>query len=379
MVKGNNEFAFDLYAKLCAPSPSGKDGNRFFSPASISLAFGLASAGARGETLAEIEKALHFDLEQDKLHPAFADLMKQLQGAGRERKFQFTVANALWGQKGFGFRPEYLKLTRSYYGAGLQEVDFRGDSEQARKTINRWVEKETKDRIKDLIPGGAVDPMTRLVLTNAIYFKAAWAHPFAESATKDGTFQLGGGKKRDGAKLMHQKHDFGYFEGETFQMLALPYEAHELSMLVLLPKKVDGLPELEKVLTAAKVDEWIGKLKTHEVDVTLPKFKFTSEFQLNEALQALGMKQAFDLSRADFSGMTAEGKLFLSAALHKAFVDVHEKGTEAAAATGLAFSLASAPLPQPKAVFRADHPFAFAIRENATGSILFAGRMVDPR
>jgi serpin B len=374
VVKGNNAFAFDLYAKLRE-----KDGNLFFSPTSISTAFGLASAGARGDTLAEMEKALHFDLEQDKLHPAFADLMKQLNGAGRARKFQLTVANALWGQKGFGFRPEYLTLTRNHYGAGLREVDFKGNTEGARQTINRWVEQETKDKIKNLVPEGALDDLTRLVLTNAIYFKAAWAHPFTESETKDGSFTLADGKKLDKVKLMHQKEDFPYLEGESFQMLSLPYEGHELSMLILLPKKADGLPELEKSLTAAKVDEWIGKLKSHEVDVTLPKFKFESAFKLNESLQALGMRRAFDPNAADFSGMTEEGKLFLSSALHKAFVDVHEKGTEAAAATALSFKLASAPIAKPKAVFRADRPFAFAIRENATGSVLFVGRVVDPQ
>lgn len=374
VVKGNNAFAFDLYAKLRE-----KDGgNLFFSPMSISSAFGMCSAGARGETLKEMEKALHFDLEQDKLHPAYAELLKQLNGAGRKRSFQLTVANALWGQKDYGFRPEYLNLTKDNYGAGLHEVDFIGNANGARKTINQWVEKETKDKIKDLIPEGAVDDLTRLVLTNAIYFKASWAHQFSESSTKKESFKLPGGKKIDDVPLMRQNHDFRYYEGDTFQLLELPYEAHELSMLVLLPKKVDGLPELEKALTASKLEEWAGKMKIHDVDTTLPKFKFTSEFRLNDSLAQLGMKLAFTPNAADFSGMATGQKLYISAALHKAFVDVHEKGTEAAAATGLVVGTTSLPPPRPKAVFRADHPFVFAIRENSTGSVLFLGRVTNP-
>lgn len=374
VVASNNAFAFDLYAKLRE-----KDGNLVFSPTSISTAFGLASAGARDQTLTEIEKALHFDLPQDKLHPAFAELMKQLNGAGRERKFQLTIANALWGQKDYPFRADYLNLTRTYYGAGLQEVNFKDNPEEARKTINRWVEKETKDKIKDLLGDGSVTADTRLVLTNAIYFKSAWSKSFIESETKEESFHLGGGKKLDKVKLMHQTNDFSYYEGDTLQALALPYEGYELSLLVLLPKKPEGLPELEKSLTAAKVEEWVGKLKGYNVNVTLPKFKFSTDIQLNEPLQALGMRKAFEPNGADFSGMTGKRDLFLSAAVHKAFVDVHEKGTEAAAATGLTFSVTSAPLPKPKAVFRADHPFAFVIRENATGAVLFIGRVVNPQ
>jgi serpin B len=368
VVSGNTEFAFDLYAKL-----RGKDGNLFFSPESISTALAMTYAGARGETAEEMAKTLHFKLKEGQLHPAFHALIEELNGAGKKRGYQLNVANALWGQKGYGFLPAFLKLTKSNYGAGLQEVDFAGETEKARQTINAWVEKQTKDKIKELLQPGVIDSSTRLVLTNAIYFKGDWDRQFRKDLTHKEAFHLSADKTAD-AMMMHDTGKFKYLDGGSFQALEMPYKGKELSMVVLLPKKVDGLADFEKTLTAAKVSEWLPKLREQEVVVALPKFKMTSEFSLKDTLAAMGIKQLFTAG-ADLSGMNGKRDLFVSAVVHKAYVDVNEEGTEAAAATGVAVKLAAAPI---RTEFRADHPFVFLIRDNHSGSVLFLGRVVNP-
>ncbi|HZT83548.1 MAG TPA: serpin family protein [Gemmataceae bacterium] len=372
VVKGDNEFALDLYAKLRA-----QEGNLFLSPASIATALAMTYGGARGETAEQMAKALHFTLPPDRLHPAFAALLKEINTPGKERGYQLSTANALWGQKGYHFLPGYLKLTRDNYGAGLNEVDFAGNTEGARKTINLWVEKETHDKIKDLIKPGMLDGMTRLVLTNAIYFKGDWVRKFKKERTREEPFFAPGGKQVK-TPLMHETSTFKYLDGGTFQALELPYKGRELSMVVLLPKKNDGLPDLEKQLTAARLNEWLGKLRPEEVNVTLPRFKMTAEFQLSSQLSALGMKRAFS-KQADFSGMNGgQEPLFISDVIHKAFVDVNEEGTEAAAATAVIVRATSAQ-PHVPPTFRADHPFVFLIRDNRSGSLLFLGRLVNPQ
>jgi serpin B len=369
LVKSNDEFAVDLYHQL------GKnDGNLFFSPYSISNALAMTYAGARGQTAAEIAKTLHFVLPADKLHPAFAALIKQLNGDGQARKFELTVANRLWGQQGLGFEPDFLKVNQDYYGAGLKEVNY-GAPEAARQEINAWVEQQTKDKIKELIKPNLITVDTRLVLTNAIYFKASWHRVFDAKATAAGKFLLPGGKTVD-VPLMHQLVDAGYLDGGSFALLDLPYEQGDLSMVIMLPKEVAGLAALEKSSTAAKLAAWLSKREHAKVKVTLPKFKLTSEFRLDEALKSLGMKTAFVPADADFSAMTKRERLWISAVVHKAFVDVHEKGTEAAAATAVIMEKKSAPA-EP-VTFRADHPFVFLIRDNHTGSILFMGRVMNP-
>jgi serpin B len=371
-AKGNREFALDLYAHL-----RGQDGNLFFSPYSISTALAMTRAGARGDTAAQMDKTLHFGLGQDKLNAAFAALVKQVNGDPNDKKrgYQLCTANALWGQKGYPFLADYIKLTKDDYGAGLNDVDFVGATEQARQTINAWVEKETQDKIKDLLPQGSLDQTTRLVLTNAIYFKGDWASQFKKDATKDEPFHLTADSKAD-APMMHQTAEFNYLDGGTFQALEMPYAGKDLSMVVLLPKKVDGLADLEKDLSADKLAGWVGKLGKREVIVTLPKFKTTQQMSMKKVLSEMGMTLAFtDL--ADFSGMAEKGGLSISDAIHKAFIDVNEEGTEAAAATGVIVRLTSkAPTPTPE--FRADHPFVFLIRDTRSDSILFLGRLADP-
>jgi len=394
LVEGNNAFALDLYAKLRE-----QEGNLFFSPFSISTALGMTYAGARGETEAQMakvlrfpsdevhiavqveqqgfqaQKILHIPWPQEKLHPAFKALIEDLNARQKKGAYELSVANALWGQKGYAWLDEFLKITRDNYGAGLREVDFVTDTEGARKTINDWVEKETKEKIKELVPAGVLDELTRLVLTNAIYFKGKWASQFEKEATQDAMFMPGGpGGEHLMVPTMHQTEDFGYMETEGFQALELPYVENELSMIVFLPKKMDGLAELEKSFTADNLAKWLPELHKQEVQVELPRFKMTSEFRLDQVLKSMGMTDAFSLPPADFSGMDGKKDLFISAVLHKAFVDVNEEGTEAAAATAVV-AVGGRVLER----FRADHPFLFLIRDNRTGSILFMGRVTNPQ
>lgn len=369
VVRGNNAFALDLYATL-----KDLDGNLFFSPYSISTALAMTYAGTRGNTQAQMARVFHFDLDQEDLHPAFRVLINQLNAQGKRRGYQLNIANALWGQKGYRFLKEFLDLTRTNYGAVLNEVDFTSEAarEVARRRINTWVEKQTKGKIKDLIKPGILNELTRLVLTNAIYFKGDWASQFEEEQTKLSPFTVRVDKKID-VPMMCQSGDFKFMEEAGFQMLELPYVENELSMVVLLPKKMDGLAELEDSLTADNLKEWLGSLREQRVNVYLPKFKITSEFRLDKTLKSMGMTDAFS-PEADFSGMTGDTDLFISAVLHKAFVDVNEEGTEAAAATGVVMEMCVSPV----LFFRADHPFIFLIRDTRSGSILFLGRLMNP-
>ncbi|HMF18030.1 MAG TPA: serpin family protein [Gemmataceae bacterium] len=369
VVEGNNGFAVDLYRQL-----DKKDGNLFFSPYSISNALAMTYAGARGNTAKEMASAMHFDLESARFHPAFAQLIRELQGPVKGRKYQLNIANRLWGQKDYGFLPDFLKISQDLYQAGLKEVDFIDDTDGARKAINAWVEEQTNKKIKELIKPGILSVDTRLVLSNAIYFKAAWLRPFSPKATKPGEFTTSAGKKVK-VPMMHTGARTNYFNDGGVLGLELPYENHELSMIVLMPKKADGLAELEKELTAIQLKKWLAKLSDHQVKVMLPKFKVTAEFHLNDVLKQLGIKDAFDRRKADFSGMTTRERLFISHVVHKAFVDVNEAGTEAAASTAVVMDRTSLP---PPGVFNADHPFLFLIRDAKTGSILFMGRVADP-
>ena len=372
VVQGDNQFALDLYAKL-----HGQEGNLFFSPYSISTALAMTRAGALGDTAAEMDKTLHFSLPQEKLHPALAGLIKEINGdpTDKKRGYQLSTANALWGQKDFGFKADYLKLLNDSYGAGLTELDFTTAAEASRKTINSWVEKETHDKIKELLKQSDVKEDTRLVLTNAIYFKGDWVMRFKKDLTKNAPFYLTADKKVN-APLMREKTELNYFDGGTFQALELPYTGKNLSMVVLLPKKMDGLADLEKDLTADKLAGWIGKLNKQEVNVSLPKFKTTQSMNMRNVLTEMGMSSAFS-DKADLSGMAGTpGQLRISDVIHKAYIDVNEEGTEAAAATAVVVFLGGPPSQAPE--FRADHPFLFLIRDNRSDSILFLGRVADP-
>ncbi|MHC4556230.1 MAG: serpin family protein [Planctomycetota bacterium] len=385
IVEGNNEFALELYANLRS-----REGNLFFSPYSISTALAMACAGARGQTESQMAGVLHFPMvvnpdteltsmqlpDRQQFASAFGKIIKDLNDRGKKGAYELNVANALWGQKAYGFLEEFLELIKTSYGGRLNEVDFIRATETTRKTINTWVEKKTNNKIKNLIPKGVLDSMTRLVLTNAIYFKGNWARQFKEDRTKDAPFALADGRKVDVA-MMNQTAEFDYLETESFQAIELPYVDNELSMIILLPKEFDGVYELEKTFTLENLSQWLGKLHRHEVVVSVPKFKLTSQFSLASVLKSMGMRDAFSTD-ADFSGMSGKKELFISAVIHKAYVDVNEQGTEAAAATAVTMRLTSVgPVQTP--VFRADHPFLFLIRDNQSNSILFIGRLMHPK
>jgi serpin B len=372
VAEGSNRFAMDLYGKL-----RGERGNLFFSPYSISTALAMTYAGTRGNTATEMAGTLHFGLEPAKLHPAYRALATHLRGAGREGTLKLNVANRLWGQKGYHFLPAFLELTREDYGAGLQELDFAGAREAARKTINDWVEKETEGKIKDLIPPDSPPPLTRLILTNAIYFKSDWTHKFKKRATRDEPFWL---SALDSVQVptMRQTDTFGYGEDGALQLLEMSYVGGGQSMVVLLPKTRDGLAGLEEGLTADRLAALLKGVRSERVRVSLPKFKFTSQFSLTKALKAMGMRDAFDPLAADFTGMSDSPELYIGDVIHKAFVDVYEEGTEAAAATAVMMLGTAMPPAEPK-VFQADHPFMFLIRDRQTGAIVFMGRVADPK
>jgi serpin B len=372
VVQGNNAFAMDLYGKLRA-----RGGNLFFSPESISTALAMAYAGARGNTAAQMGQALHFTLPPARLHTAMGALLKDLNAP--HDSYQLHVADALWAEKDFSFKPDFLALMSTDYGAGFNPVDFKTAPEAARGTINRWVVEKTEGKIENLIPPGALTPATRLVLTNAIYFKGNWEAQFDKAATQLEDFHLTPAQTIK-APLMHRQGEFKYLNGGSFQALEIPYKSGELSMIVFLPNDVGGLPALEAQMTEANAGKWLSGMEPgRKVILTLPKFKMTREFELAETLGSMGMPLAFERAGADFSGMTGKSDLWISAVIHKAFVDVNEEGTEAAAATGVIMRNAMARRVEPTPViFRADHPFVFVIRDNRSGGILFMGRVSDP-
>jgi serpin B len=372
VTEGNNVFAVALYGRL-----RNQGGNLFFSPESISTALAMAYAGARGSTASEMAKTLHFTLPPDKLHPAMGELLRDLNAT--HEGYQLNVANALWAQQGYTFLDAFLNLLKSDYGAGLNQVNFKGATEAARLTINHWAEQKTQDKIKDLLQPGALRPDTRLVLTNAIYFKGDWETPFDKAQTRNEDFHLSPAQTTT-APLMHRDGRFSYFDGGTFQILEIPYKSKELSMIVFLPKDAGGLSALEQSLTNENLKQWLGRLApVPKVIATMPKFRMTRQFELGSTLGAMGMPQAFSAS-ADFAGMTGHRDFAISEVIHKAYVDVNEEGTEAAAATAVTMRALAMPAPHaPPPVFRADHPFVFMIRDNRSASILFMGRLADPR
>jgi serpin B len=376
LVEGNSAFAFKLYQEL-----KEKDGNLFYSPYSISLALAMAYAGACGETAQQMANTLQFLLEQDKLHPAFnwldAELASRGQGAaGKDGEgFRLNIVNDIWGQKDYEFLPSFLDVLAENYGAGLRILDFINETEQSRVTINKWVSDQTEGRITDLIPQGAIDALTRLVLTNAIYFNAAWENPFDEDMTANGPFYLLDGGQVT-VPMMRQTESFGYTEGEGYQAVELPYDGDELSMVILLPES-GNFEAFEEGLQAQQVSDIISDLQPTQVALTMPQFKFESQFSLKDTLAGMGMTDAFSPNDADFSGMTGNCELFISDVVHKAFVAVDEAGTEAAAATAVVVGTTAMP-EEPSVEVTLDHPFIFLIRDIETGAILFVGRVLNP-
>ncbi len=374
LAAGNAAFAFDLYHLLAA-----QEGNLFFSPYSISVALAMTYAGAGGDTAAQMADTLHFTLSPDQLHPAFnaysLDLQSRAGAVTEGTPFELSIANSLWGQQGFAFLPEFLDLLAQHYGAGMRLVDYAGDPEAARLAINQWVGDETRERIQDLIPSGAIDAMTRLVLANAIYFKAAWRNTFDPQATAPAPFHFLDGSTSE-VPMMVQEETYGYAILDGYRALELPYQNGDVSMLVVLPDE-GRFGAVEQALSSAMMDEIASGLTYGPVMLSLPKFTYESSFSLNDALQGLGMTDAFDADRADFSGMDGNRDLFIGNVLHKAFVSVDESGTEAAAATAVIMEFMSAPILEP-IEFTVDRPFIYLVRDNLTGTLLFVGRVMDP-
>ncbi len=369
VVKGNSVFGFDLYQNLRE-----NKGNLFFSPHSISTALAMTYAGARGQTEKEMAEVLHFSLKQEPLHSSFSELQSHLNSIQNKGHIKLSIANSLWAQEGYHFLDTFFNLNKKCYGAGLNFVDFATKTEAARKTINIWVENKTQQKIKELIKPRMIDSLTTLVLCNAIYFKGDWLSQFDKKRTMDADFYISPDKTIK-VSMMSQKSEFKFKDFGNFSAIELSYEGNDLSMIVFLPKKVDGLVELERNLTNDNVKNWIDKVSNSyesEILVSLPKFKTTCEFELANVLAEMGMPHAF--ADADFSGMTGKKDLFINKVIHKAFVDVDEEGTEAAAATAVVEKMGISKT----LTFRADHPFVFLIRENQKGSILFIGRIVNP-
>ena len=368
IVEGGNRFALDLYGRL-----GGKEGNLFFSPSSIHTALAMTYAGARAGTAEQMAKVMRYG-KGDAFFTAYGRVIRNTR-PGSEGKFELDVANALWLQEDKPFLRPFLDINTKYFHAGLFDVDFQTNFEAVRKRINKWVEEKTKDKIKNLLAKGSLNAMTQMVLTNAIYFKGDWLHSFKKRSTHDAKFHVSPGREID-VRMMTQTGRFGYLETDQLQALRMPYKGEELSMVVLLPRKKDGLAAMEKSLTMRNLFDWIEKVrKEQKIKVFLPKFRMDYLISLGKNLAEMGMMDAFT-SKADFSGMTGSRDLFISAVIHKAYVDVDEKGTEAAAATAVVLEKAP-PMPRtkPLPVFRADHPFIFLIRHEKTGAILFLGRV----
>jgi serine protease inhibitor len=390
-----NEIAVDLHRQLATGNE-----NLCVSPYSIESALAMTFAGADGETRSEMARVLHFPGDASAVPASFGSLQHSLEEmraktvalvkdarrfGGPSEPITLAIANRLFAQKGYDFRQAFLSLVKQNYGAAFEPIDFKADASGATQHINKWVADQTRNRIRDLIPGGALNETTRLVLANALYLKASWADPFAEKATKPEPFHIRGSEPVDVPMMRKMDRHFGYAKREGFTAVSLPYTGNDLQFLVLLPDEVNGLRTLESKLTAEMLAE-CAKLETRDVDLHLPKFKIElPTIALATNFEALGMKTAFDQPRgsANFDRMAprkSNDYLYISQVFHKTFIAVDEKGTEAAAATAVAMMARSAMIQRPPAVeVKVDRPFLYAIQHVPSGVCLFLGRVTDPR
>jgi serpin B len=375
ITRSHNEFSLRLYAEL-----SRRPGNVFFSPFSVRIAFAMLHAGANGETAAQIGEVLGFS---ESIHTTLPEIIQSLNSTG-SGNYELAVANSIWAQQGSALRADFLDLIAQSYDGECASVDFINAAEATRHRINAWVEGKTQEKIKDLLSLGDLNALTRLVLVNAVYFKGNWASPFMKEITFDQPFFTDHGQVT--VPLMSQSESFPYAEGNGFQAVDLSYRGDDISMLILLPDRKDGLSELEKNLSVKSLQDCIARMTVTKVNVLVPRFKVVwGSAELSGDLKSLGMTLPFG-PQADFSGINGccppdPKALMVSMVLHKAFVEINEEGTEAAAATALTM-YAAMPFfdgpPRPIPVFRADHPFLFAIRDRRSGMILFLGRLADP-
>jgi serpin B len=368
--EGHNRFAFDLYAQLVADEKQ-KGKNVFFSPYSVHTALAMTATGAKGATRDQMVQALHL--------PAAGATVLSAGDIGRyynhpRQNFELSVANALWGRKGFPWRAEWISAQNERFGAGFQEADFRNNPDAERERINKWVEEQTRNRIKELLLRDQITRDTTMVLTNAIYFKGKWVTQFDPAKTAPTTFHCAD-DSRVQVPMMHTSAKCGYAHVDDLSLVELPYQGGELSMVAVLPRLPDGLPAVEKKLSPEVLAKWLTELRDRsEINVSLPKFTIETRYELPPHLEALGMTDAFDRRKADFTGMSSVPPGYITDVAHKAFVEVNEEGTTAAAATAVVSGLAFVSLPS----FYANHPFLFLIRDTKHGTILFLGRVEKP-
>ncbi len=374
VVEANNQFALDLYKKYKT-----KDGNIFFSPYSLSSALVMTYEGAKGETAEEIQTVFHFPKDDLARRSGYAGLYNQINQT--DKKYKLNTANALWADQSFQLLDQYSNLIDQFYGGKVTNLDFKQKADESRETINNWVEDQTNNKIKNLIPAGFIDKLTRLVLTNAVYFKGSWLNEFDEDYTLDQDFQITKNNQVK-VKMMHKndsQEKYNYSENSQMQILEMPYAGEELSMLFILPKNND-LESVENSLSRENLDAWKNNFRKQNVNIFIPRFKFETKYFLANDLAEMGMPTAFE-DMADFSGLSDKNKLAISQVIHQAFVEVNEEGTEAAAATAVIIkaSMSSGDFKPPAIpIFKADHPFIFLIQQNDSGNILFLGRVTNP-
>jgi serine protease inhibitor len=376
VVNTNNQFAIDLYDEL------DKDGNLFFSPYSIYSALGMTYEGAEGQTKEEMKTVFGFP---NNIRPNFAAIYNDINTGNNA--YVLRTGNALWVQQDYPLLEEYLSAVEKYYGGKAANVDFINEAEKSRLTINSFIEEQTNDKIKELLPQGSIDAMTRLVLTNAIYFKGTWEFEFKKSETRERDFKVSPDETVTAQMMQMRPEDtkFNYASLDKLKVLELPYKGDKISMIILLPRQGEEFNHEKGELVnyeyslddieLGKLDEY--KKAMHPVDISnimIPRFEFDNKYYMKQTLSNMGMPTAFS-PQADFSGMTGSTDLYISSVIHQAYVKVDEKGTEAAAATGIVMKLTSA---GPSNFFIADHPFIFIIQDKETGNILFLGRVIDP-
>ena len=370
VIEANNRFAINLYSQY-----KSEEGNIFFSPFSISTAMAMVYEGAEGKTAKEIKSVFGFPKYDNSRRNQYSNLLSEINK--KDKEYALKTANALWAEQDFQFLDEYLTTVEKYYGGKTTNLDFKNEPEASRLIINNWVEDKTNNKIKDLFSEGTIHPLIRLVLTNAIYFKAEWLIQFDADKTSDEYFRVNPDKsiKVPMMQPTSQKSTFNYTQNKDLQILEMPYAGEDLSMLILLPLD-DDIEALENSFTIEKLTEWKKSLRKRRVKIYIPKFKFETKYFLGETLSNLGMPTAFTNS-ADFSGMTGTKDLKIDKVIHQAFIEVNEEGTEAAAATGVVMGIMKSRRPLTP-IFKADHPFIFIIQQNETGNILFMGRVNNP-
>jgi serpin B len=371
LAESNNKFAFDMYAKL------NTDQNLFFSPYSLSAALAMVYEGAKGETAEEIKNVFYFPEDKGAFRSSFAGIYNNLNK--EDKKYKLHTANAMWAQQDYTFLPSYVQTLNNYYGALSENLDFINDATGSAEKINDWVKDKTDGKITDLVSPSALNAQTRLVLTNAIYFKGTWEDKFDKDDTDDEEFWITPEEKIITPMMELTDEHFRYGETDNLQIIELPYKGYELSMFVILPKyiKENGLAEVEESLNAEKLKELQSQMHNQLVYLHFPKFKFDLKYSMAEILADMGMPLAFTWPGADFSEMDGTTDLYINKVLHHALIDVDEKGTTAIAATGVFVGVGSV-APSEPVTFRADHPFMFLIQERMTGNILFIGKVVDP-